>query len=136
MPTAQHPHVIRESVGRQEPSAAPLGARRERLAVEQSHRVAVVRGEHPSEGFECRGVLEGFKVAEPTEAASRQFPELDRGQVLGVEWVAALLRRRLREQVAPGIRVVHHWPQCATKHRHAEAECPCDGLQSAKSVAV
>jgi len=32
--------------------------------------VAVVRGEDLGEGFERVGVLEGFEVAQPTEAAS------------------------------------------------------------------
>jgi hypothetical protein len=59
--------------------------RRDRLVVHQSHRIAMVRGEDHGEGFECLGVLEGFEVAQPTEAASGQLPEIDRGQVLGVE---------------------------------------------------
>jgi hypothetical protein len=35
--------------------------------------VAVVRGEHHGEGFESRGVLEGFDLAEPTETAPGQL---------------------------------------------------------------
>jgi hypothetical protein len=45
----------------------------------------MVRSEYHREGFECLGVLEGFKVAQPTEAAPGELAEVERGQGLGVE---------------------------------------------------
>jgi hypothetical protein len=44
-------------------STAPALLPAERLAVHQSHRVAMVRCEDHGEGFECLGVLEGFDLA-------------------------------------------------------------------------
>jgi hypothetical protein len=45
----------------------------------------VVRGEDHGEGFECRDVLEGFDLAQPTDAAPGQLAEVESGEVLGVE---------------------------------------------------
>jgi hypothetical protein len=45
----------------------------------------MVHGKYHGEGFECRGVLEDFEVAQPTEATPGQLTEVERGQVLGVE---------------------------------------------------
>jgi hypothetical protein len=44
-----------------------------------------VRGEHHRESFERVGVLEGFDLAEPSEAASGELAEVERGEVPGVE---------------------------------------------------
>ena len=63
----------------------PLGPRREWLALHQPHRVAVVRGKNHRESFERLGVLEGFELAQPTEAAPGQLAEVERGELLGVE---------------------------------------------------
>jgi hypothetical protein len=59
--------------------------RREQLTVARSHRAAVARGEYHGKGFECRGVLEGLEVAQPTEAAPGQLTEVERSEGLGVE---------------------------------------------------
>jgi len=45
----------------------------------------VARGKYHGKGFECRGVLEGFEVAQPTEAAPDELTEAERGEGLGVE---------------------------------------------------
>ena len=63
----------------------------ERLAIHQPHRVAVVFRKHHRESFECRRVLEGFDLAQPTEATSSKLAEVAGGQVLGVEQRAAFL---------------------------------------------
>ena len=45
----------------------------------------MVRGKYHRKSFERLGVLEDFDLAQPTEAASGQLPEVERGEVLGVE---------------------------------------------------
>jgi hypothetical protein len=45
----------------------------------------VARGKYHGKGFECRGVLEGLEVAQPTEAALGQLTEAERSEGLGVE---------------------------------------------------